>query len=226
MFSPRFSSRWFSQPSASTRSSHGHHPNRLLRQQQRLKWLVSFDKLQFDDLITIEHTKLKPLSVTLVVDPERWQIAGFCVAQIPSSGHLAAESRKKYGKRPDHSRKARRKLFKTLTPYIAPYATFFTDKHKDYAPMIDSLFPDATHKQYKSIRGCVSGQGELKKTRHDPLFCINHTLAMLRANINRLVRRTWCTTKKPECLRQHLSIFIDYYNAMLTPRTQTKTVKA
>jgi hypothetical protein len=29
---------------------------------------------------------------------------------------------------------------------------------------------------------------------------------MLRANLNRLFRRTWCTTKKPEGLIDHLSI--------------------
>ena len=188
------------------------------RQRQRLNRLGGFEKLQFDDLITIEHTKLKPLSVTVVADPERWFIAGFSVAQIPANGHLAAVSRKKYGRRPDHSRLARRRLFRQLAPYLASNIHFVTDKHPDYPPLIRSLFPNAHHEQHKSRPGCVTGQGELKKTGFDPLFCINHTLAMLRANINRLIRRTWCTTKKPACLGYHLSIFVDFYNAQLSPR--------
>ncbi len=190
------------------------------RQQRRLQYLSSFDKLQFDDLITIEHSKLKPLSVTVVVDPERWQIAGFCVAQIPASGLIAAASRKKYGRRADHSRRARRQLFTQLAPFLAPDILFTTDKHTDYTQLIGTLFPDARHEHYKGQPACVAGQGELKKGGFDPLFCINHVLAMLRANINRLIRRTWCTTKKPECLRDHLAIFVDVYNAQLSPQKQ------
>ena len=49
-------------------------------------------------------------------------------------------------------------------------------------------------------------QGELKKRGKDPLFYINHTLAMLRANVNRLIRKTWCTTKDPAQLIYHLAI--------------------
>ena len=64
-------------------------------------------------------------------------------------------------------------------------------------------------------RGCVTGQGELKKLRFDPLFALNHTCAMLRANINRLFRRTWCTTKKKERLEQHLAVYMDFHNRIL-----------
>jgi hypothetical protein len=35
---------------------------------------------------------------------------------------------------------------------------------------------------------------------------------MLRANINRFIRKTWCSTKKPEELQKHLDIFICFYN--------------
>lgn len=186
--------------------------------------LGPFRKLQFDDLITIEHTRLKPLSVCVVVDPDRWQIAGFCVAQIPASGHLAARSRDKYGPRRDRSRPARRQLFNELKPHIAPDAQFTTDAHSDYPALIRSLFPEASHTQHQSVRGCVTGQGELKRIAFDPLFCINHVLAMSRANINRLIRRTWCTTKVPERLADHLAIFVDVYNRTLSPRQPGHTV--
>lgn len=52
----------------------------------------------------------------------------------------------------------------------------------------------------------------MKKNNNDPLFAINHALAMLRANINRLIRKTWCTSKKIERLKDHLDIFTYYFN--------------
>jgi len=66
-------------------------------------------------------------------------------------------------------------------------------------------------------RGSVSGQGELKKLRFDPLFSLNHTCAMLRANLNRLFRRTWCMSKTIQGLIDHLSLYVIYHNLVLTP---------
>lgn len=55
----------------------------------------------------------------------------------------------------------------------------------------------------------------MKKVRFDPLFSLNHTCAMLRANINRLFRRTWCTTKVPENLGAHIAMYAYYHNLIL-----------
>ena len=59
------------------------------------------NRIQFDDLITIEHTKCKPLAVSLAVEDGSRKILGFEVSVIPASGHLAKISRKKYGHRPN-----------------------------------------------------------------------------------------------------------------------------
>ena len=40
--------------------------------------------VQMDDLITIEHTKLKQVSVTLVSDADRYWMLGLCVSRIPT----------------------------------------------------------------------------------------------------------------------------------------------
>ncbi len=54
--------------------------------------------VQFDDLVTFEHTKCKPLSVPVaVIDGVRIPL-GFRVGAIPASGPLAAISRKKVRK--------------------------------------------------------------------------------------------------------------------------------
>lgn len=167
--------------------------------------------VQFDDLITFEHTKCKPLSVPVaVVDGQRIPLC-FGVASIPAFGHLAQPARKKYGKRNDHSRQLRESLFEELKTMLPPAVTFKTDGHEHYARLIKKHFPDSQHEVFTSDRGAIVGQGELKKTTFDNLFSINHTFATMRAKVNRLNRRTWCTTKKPERLVDHIDIFIDVF---------------
>ena len=68
----------------------------------------------------------------------------------------------------------------------------------------------------------IAGLGELKKNGRDPLFAINHTCAMLRANINRLFRRTWCTSKSLQHTQDHIDIFIDYYNEKKEKQSKKK----
>jgi hypothetical protein len=43
-----------------------------------------------------------------------------------------------------------------------------------------------------------------------------NTYAMMRANINRLFRRTWNTTKDPRRLRDHIDLYVWYHNSELT----------
>ncbi len=171
--------------------------------------------MQFDDLITIEHTKLKPLSVSAAIDAQRRLILGAEVSRIPSFGLLAKRSRKKYGTRPNQHREGLTRLFNTLQNVIAPEALIQSDEHKTYPEFVARYFPHAEYRRYKGGRGCVTGQGELKKQHYDPLFKLNHTYAMLRANINRLFRRTWCTTKDPAMLKNHLDIYIAFHNTVL-----------
>ena len=174
-------------------------------------------QLQFDELQTIEHTKCKPLSVAVAVSVENRKILGIEVARMPATGHLAAISRKKYGFRPDHRKKALRALFRNISATISEKTTLYSDEHPYYKPIIKQVFKGVKYHQHKGDIATVSGQGELKRNRRDPLFYINHTLAMLRANINRLIRKTWCTTKNPDRLRDHLAIYMWVHNTMLTP---------
>ena len=173
--------------------------------------------LQFDDLITTEHTKLKPLTVTLAVDAGTRHILGARVARIGAFGHLAELSRKKYGRRLNRHSSALDHLFNSIAPTVAPNALIQSDEHKRYPEFVTKYLPNREYRRHKGGRGCIAGQGELKKLGHDPLFMLNHTCAMLRANINRLIRKTWCTTKRPGRLQMHLEIFINFYNRCYLP---------
>jgi len=154
--------------------------------------------IEFDDMETFEHTKCKPLSITLVVVAKERRILGFEVSRMPAKGVLAKIARKKYGPRPDERPEARKRLFERIKPHVHPTAVIKSDQNPHYPDDVKRVFSQATHKTYKGRRGCVVGQGELKRGGFDPLFSLNHTCAKTRADMNRLFRRTWCTTKKPE----------------------------
>jgi transposase-like protein len=169
--------------------------------------------LQIDDLITIEHTKLKPVSISVAVDASSRVILGAEVSQIAAFGHLSEISKRKYGQRKSELKQGLTRLFENVSNCIQKDSLVESDEHKMYPTFINKYLKDPEHKQYKGGKGFVAGQGELKKLAHDPLFIINHTLAMLRANINRKIRKTWCTTKRMDMLKNHLDIFIWYYNS-------------
>jgi len=171
--------------------------------------------IQCDELQTIEHTKLKPLSVAMAVSTKDRRIIGFRVASMPATGLLAKVSRKKYGLRPDHRRREFAALCQDIKPQLPRLHTIESDECSFYNPILSRVFPAAKHQQFKGKKSSVAGQGELKKVVHDPLFCINHTFAMLRANINRFIRKTWCTTKKIQPLIHHLTVYMFVHNHII-----------
>ena len=51
-----------------------------------------------------------------------------------------------------------------------------------------------------------------RRDRANPLFAINHTLAMLRDGVSRLVRRSWAASKRSRKLQLHLWIWACWRN--------------
>ena len=143
---------------------------------------AQINDIQFDELQTIEHTKLKPLSVAVAVSKKERKIIGFQVSSMPATGHLAKISRKKYGKRPDDRIKGMRQLFDYLSRQLSTDIRISSDECPFYKGVVKKYFPSATYTQYLGKKGCVAGQGT-KKTAFDPIFSINHTFAMMRANM-------------------------------------------
>lgn len=168
-------------------------------------------EIEFDDMETFEHTKCKPLSITLAVETHTRRILGIEVSTIKAKG-LLTEKAKKYGFRRDTRREARKRLFKRIQPLIREDCVIKSDQNPHYESDVKRFFPKNPYKQFKGQRGAITGQGELKKIKFDPLFSLNHTCAMLRANVSRLLRKTWCVTKNPKELQGHLMIYCDYHN--------------
>lgn len=182
--------------------------------------LPKAEAIEFDDLETFEHTKCKPLSVSIAVEHKTRRILGIEVSQMPASGMLVKKA-KKYGPRIDDRRNARRRLFTKIQSLVDPMVEIRSDQNPHYPPDVRELLPYANHKRYPGKRGSLGGQGELKKTKWDPLFSINHTCAKMRADVNRLIRKTWCTTKSSGELYRHLMLFANYHNKNLPPTLST-----
>ena len=170
--------------------------------------------IEFDDLETFEHTKCKPISVTIAVESRTRRILGLEVSTMAAKGLLVKKA-KKYGYRKDARTNARAILFKRIQPFVVEDVAIKSDNNPHYPSSVKKYFPKATHLQFEGKRGSSGGQGELKKVKFDPLFSLNHTCAMFRANVNRLFRKTWCTTKDINRLRAHLMIYADYHNQFL-----------
>jgi hypothetical protein len=172
-----------------------------------------FQSLQTDELETLEHTKLKPVSVPLLVDAQTRFIIAIDACSMPAKGLLAMKSREKYGKRKDERRKTILRLFQRVTPFMDTCSLQVkSDSSPLYPPLIRKAWPHAIHNTVLSRKSSNGGQGELKKIGFDPIFSINHTCAMLRAHVSRLIRKTWCTTKKISALRDHLIIYAVHHN--------------
>jgi len=171
--------------------------------------------VEFDDLETIEHSKCKPLSITLAVEYKTRRILSFAVSRMPAKGNLAKRSLQKYGPRPDDRAHGRKTLFHDLGDLVQPTAIFKSDQNPHYPIDVKRFFPLAQHWTTKGGRGSSTGQGELKRLQFDPIFSLNHTFAKMRADINRLIRKTWCTTKKAHRLRMHVAIMALYHNQQL-----------
>jgi len=168
--------------------------------------------IEFDEMETFVHTKCKPLSVPIAIESTTRRILGFRVCSMPCKGRLARVSVRKYGKRKDERKVHRLDLLKSLKVLVREDAIIKSDQNPHYPSEIKIHFPKATHQPTKGHRGSTSGQGELKKVGKDPLFTINHTCSMLRENINRLRRKTWCTTKIPARLELHIALYALYHN--------------
>lgn len=178
-------------------------------------------EVQLDDLITKENSKLKPVSISMLVEAGTRRILAVEVSRIPAFGHLAKVAVKKYGKRDDEHPQGLERLFQVFSKIAHPEVLVKSDEHQRYGQVIRKYLPRARHRTFRSERATVAGQGELKKGGFDPIFTVNHSCAMLRANINRLNRRTWNTSKSLERLRDHLEIFIWFYNQRLLPPALT-----
>lgn len=184
-----------------------------MRKQRRKN---SVSKILIDEMESFEHTKLKPLTIPIVVEYKTRMILSLDVGQIAAKGTLAELSKKKYGKRVCQRKSVLNKVFLETKECLNENGVILSDESYHYLRPIKRHFPIVTHRSFKGRRGANIGQGEMKKGGLDPLFYLNHTYAMIRDNIKRLARKTWCTTKKIAQLKNSLYLYAHYHNQVVS----------
>jgi len=179
------------------------------REQEDLK------EIFFDEMETFEHTKCKPVTIPLAINPANRKILAICAGSIPAKGLLVDIAMKKYGPRACQRKQKIAEMLYVIQKCTKNRIQFTSDESPFYPKLIKELFPNSSHQTHKGRRGCVVGQGELKSGGHDPLFALNHTCAMIRDNIKRMARRTWCTTKKIPMLENMLYVYAMFHNLVI-----------
>ncbi|MFZ3229073.1 MAG: hypothetical protein WA160_02620 [Pseudobdellovibrio sp.] len=192
---------------------------------RKLQWLAKYKKnelianpmhIQIDEMESIEHTKLKPLTIPLCVTDD-YKILGITVGKIPAKGHFAELARAKYGPRENEREKVLRELFDHLKSVlkITPLS-ITTDAHPLYPKLVKEFFPEVNHvivvsrKMKEKKRELI--HNKIVKKIFDPMFALNQRCAKIRSDIRRMTRRSWCTTKNIENLKKHLYLYKIYNN--------------
>jgi hypothetical protein len=184
-------------------------------------------KFQLDELETYEHSRrLQPVTVPVLIQRPSYFLVDLAAAPLPCRGRLCARDREKkaarellLGKRRSGSRRAVEGCLRTLSKCAKPRR-----------PLV--LQTDCKHEYVRSIQRVLGSRAvhlrtssKDKRDYANPLFPINHTLAMLRDGLSRLVRRTWAASKLRARLEQHLWIWVCWRNYVrgVTNRAATTT---
>ena len=182
---------------------------------ERTRETEDLGEIFFDEMETFEHSKCKPLTIPLAVNPKNRKILSLSVGKIPPKKKLTAIALKKYGIRKSEKKKKIKEMLMYIRKYRDKNILFSSDQATCYPNILKELFLKYKHFAFKGKRGCIVGQGELKASGRDPLFALNHSCAMIRDNVKRLSRRTWCTTKRIHMLEHILYIYAYFHNLVI-----------
>lgn len=179
------------------------------------------DRLFFDEMESYEHTKLKPLTIPLVVTAERF-IVSIDVGSMAAKGHLAEKSRKKYPHWKSEREEVTHRALKAIETLVKDGCRITTDEFPTYPNLCNFHFPKAHHYAVPGGRGCIAGYEELKRKHFDPMFALNHTAAMLRDHLATLKRKTWTTTKNRKNLKKLVLLYSSYHNEHLARQQRAR----
>ena len=179
--------------------------------QYRAELTFKASTLFFDEMESIIHTKCKPVSLGLMVN-ESYEILDIQVAEMPAKGRLARFSLEKYGKRPDQREFMMKNLFEQVAAKLVNIPEkVLSDAKPSYRKLVKAFFPHSfyeVHSRSEKERHQNRLHEKIQRKRFDPMFPLNQRCAKLRAQIKRLARRSWCTSKKIENLQGHLDIYL------------------
>ena len=188
------------------------HQLALRRRNRSLAWAGHF---QLDELETFEtDRRLQPVTVPLLVHLPSRCILHVAVGTLPPRKPLPPRKRRQLEriemqykrKRCSESRAKVSECFEVLrqiTPDAGPVRVG-TDEKPAYRAILREQFGERLVHQRTNSKE--------PRTFLNPLFLVNHTFAMLRDGLGRLVRRNWGATKERKKLEWHLWLYIGWRN--------------
>lgn len=184
--------------------------------EQIAKGAIQTTHVQFDEMETHEHTRMKPLSIALAVRAKMVkksakvsntsEIIGFQVATMNCHGHNSAFAQLKYGIRPDTRAQACEDVLKVVAQCQKPgqTLTITTDAKSAYPAIIQKVLPSAIH---NPVPNRIAHAGTAQ-----PMFAFNSIAGKIRHDMSRMARRSWVTTKAAWALEAHLYIYLAWNN--------------
>jgi IS1 family transposase len=169
--------------------------------------------VQFDEMLSFEHTRLKPLSIAIAVQRKEHRVIDIKVAESHYQGRLSAIALFKYGPRLDKSHEARKKVLETLQSQVQTTCHITTDAKPQYKTEVSEYVPSARLFQINNRGGRLRRLLQSRRRNiKDPMFELNLVAAKIRHNLSRMARKVWVTTKRADRLQKHLMLFIAYHN--------------
>ncbi len=169
---------------------------------------------QIDELETFETSRLLcPVTMPVLIELKSYFVVDLVVAPLPARGKrrrkgtgAQAKVELREDKRRSGSRAAVRSCFQVLAQACCEEGVIHvsSDWKSSYGTVLKEVMPGAYHHARHSSK--------TRRDRFNPLFPINHTLAMLRDGLSRLVRRSWGVSKQREWLERHAWVWIAYRN--------------
>ena len=168
-----------------------------------------------DELETFEtDRRLRPVTVPVLLQRGSLFVVYACAGPLAPRGRLDAwharrleEETARSGRRRCGSKVAVRKALEYLDRALVSRSSLnlTTDRKSSYPELVRAIFSRrfGSHARESSKR---------RRDRGNPLFPVNHTLAMMRDGISRLVRRSWAASKLRARLEDHIWIWVAYRN--------------
>jgi len=171
-------------------------------------------RFMLDELETFEHSRrLQPVTMPVLIERKTYFVVDLQTAPLPCRGRLSEKDRRKkeereagWGVRRSGSREAVETCFDTLARLHVTRGPVLveTDMKTSYRTILRKRFgARLAHERHSS---------KAKRDYGNPLFPINHTLAMMRDGISRLVRRNWGASKLRARLELHAWIWAVWRN--------------
>lgn len=168
-----------------------------------------------DELETFEGSRrLCPVTVPVLIERRSFFVLHAETAPLPARGNLGrrerekrAEREKRDGRRRSGSKEAVDRCFGALerTHDRGAAVEMVTDAKRGYRTSLKRTMG-------ARVMAHVTESSKRARNRANPLFAINHTFAMLRDGVSRLVRRSWGASKRREALARHLWVWIAWRN--------------